>query len=220
MPRISATTLESECTPGERALLHRVLTEHELTDRHLEIGTAAAGTLKEMINSYGPDRQRPAFYVIDPLTYFENQFEKITENLKSAGIDPDSVTFWKGTTQDFLPRERANGTTFDFIFIDGDHRHYPVMIDLQWADMVRPGGFIALHDYDNSFPGVIWSVEYFLQKNPQFSVFDKAEKLIVLQKNAEQTGPGVTGSDLRGAKIAQLKFKYARSLRKRLKFLR
>ena len=217
--RASALTLESECTQAERGLLCRVLTGHELTDRHLEIGTAAGGTLKELINTYANPDKRPAFFVIDPLTYYENQFEKITRNLQSANIDPESVTFWKGTTEDFLERERAAGTTFDFIFIDGDHRHYPVMVDLQWADLVRPNGFIALHDHCDKFPGVIWSTDYFLKKNPNYRLVEKVDSLVVLQKTGPNDGKAVTPADLRASHIAQLKFKYKRSLKTRLKFL-
>jgi len=216
MERISATTLESECTQEERALLRRILSDHELRGRHLEIGTAAGGTLKELIGIYMNRPERPQFVVIDPLTYFENQLSKIQANLKSAGIDPDSVAFWQGTSTDFLARERASGVGFDFVFIDGDHRAYPVMVDLQWADMVNPGGFICLHDRSEKFPGVGWAIDRFLSRSPEFSFVQQAGTLVVLRKNIDRQGSFVTASDLWAAWWSQLKRKYIRSIRKRL----
>ena len=135
MARPSATTLESECTAEERALLMETLKNSAFSGAHLEIGTAAGGTLKEMMGQYAPDA-RPNFFVIDPLTYYPNQEDIITHNLTSAGIDPNLVTFWKGVSQDFIDPARASGQMFDFVFIDGDHRHYHVTVDLQWADCV------------------------------------------------------------------------------------
>lgn len=214
--RASAVTLESECSLAERALLCRILQGSGFSGKHIEIGTAAGGTLKELINSYPDKEERPAFCVIDPLTYYDDQFEKITWNLVSAGIDPDSVSFWKGTTADFLKRERVDGTSFDFIFIDGDHRHVPVMIDLQWADLVRPGGVIALHDHSDKFPGVIWSVAHFLKRNPNFSLVEKVDTLILLRKDAASSVRAVTGASIFAARLAQYLFKFKRSLRKRL----
>lgn len=38
--------------------------------------------------------------------------------------------------------------SIDFVYIDGDHRFDPVMMDLLcWAPKVRKGGLIMLHDY-------------------------------------------------------------------------
>ncbi|MBO6603043.1 MAG: class I SAM-dependent methyltransferase [Roseicyclus sp.] len=69
-------------------------------------------------------------------------------------MDPETVTFWEGTTHTYLKAARHDGIRFDFVFIDGDHRHYPVLVDLQWADLINPGGFICLHDRFEKFPGV------------------------------------------------------------------
>jgi len=149
----------------------------------------------------------------------QNQLEKIHTNLRSANIDPSTVTFWEGTSEDFVERERRAGTTFDFVFIDGNHSHYPVMVDLQWADMVNPGGFVCMHDHRmDKFPGVVWSATHFLKKNPNYTVQEKVDSLIVLKKNAAGSGRGVTKGDLNGAMIAQHLNKLERSLKKRFKF--
>ncbi|MGB1024078.1 MAG: class I SAM-dependent methyltransferase, partial [Paracoccaceae bacterium] len=183
MARPSATTLESECTAEERALLMETLKNSAFSGAHLEIGTAAGGTLKEMMGQYAPDA-RPDFFVIDPLTYYPDQENIITRNLISAGIDPNLVTFWKGVTQDFIDPARASGQMFDFVFIDGDHRHYYVTVDLQWADCVTKGGVIALHDHGAAFPGVGWAIDTFLAHNPDFKIEARAGSLTILRRIA------------------------------------
>jgi len=216
MGRSSEITLESECTATERAAMTAVLQDAGYTGAHLEIGTAAGGTLKELMGTYPDPATRPPFFVIDPLTYFADQLSKVKTNLSSAGIDPDSVTFWIATTQSELPRVRASGQMFDFVFIDGDHRHYPVMVDLQWADLVTVGGTVCLHDNGPQFPGVGWSIDYFLDRNPNFERIGQADTLTLLRKTAEGRKPALSASDLRAAKWAQWKFKTKRSLRRRL----
>lgn len=219
MERSSATTLQSECHPEELELLRRTLGAHDLKGRHLEIGTAAGGTLKELMLAYPDTATRPDFFVVDPMTYFKDQPAKVRQNLKSAGIDPDTVTFWIGTTEDFLETERRAGRVFDFIFVDGDHKAVPVMIDIQWADMLREGGFICFHDRRAKFPGVGWAIARFLKRNPNFREVAAARSLVVVQKTDAQTGPVISEADIKAARRAEPRLRLMRSLRKRLPFL-
>lgn len=80
MVRQSSITLESECSEAERAALRDILKNSNFTAAHMEIGTAAGGTLKELIGCY-PLGQAPQFIVIDPLSYFPDQLSKIKTNL-------------------------------------------------------------------------------------------------------------------------------------------
>lgn len=197
--RQSAITLQSECSQQERDVLIGILRDNNLSEQHLEIGTAAGGTLKEMMGVYADRETKPKFVVIDPLTYFPNQREKIELNLRNSGLDPSQVDFCVGTSKDFLEAARATETQFDFIFIDGDHKHVPAMIDLQWVDMLRPGGFVCMHDYGPKFPGVIWAADYFLRKNPNIRRHAQAGTLLVMTKTGENLRPAVTSHDLRAA---------------------
>jgi len=215
MARASATTLESECHPEELDLLRRILSDHDLTATHLEIGTAAGGTLKEIMGVYAEAESRPAFAVIDPMTYFKDQQEKVRQNLNDAGIDPDTVAFWVGTTEDFLARERSAGTAFDFIFVDGEHQAHAVMVDMQWADLLRTGGFICFHDNSTSFPGVGWAIDRFLRKNTNFEAVEQAKTLAVLRKTADGSGPCVTAADLVTARVVKGLQRFRKSMRKR-----
>ena len=93
--RASATTLEPEISAGELARVVTLLRAGQLKGRHLEIGTAAGGTLKELMRAY-PDGERPPFVVVDPMTYFPDQLAKVRRNLAAAGLDPDRVDFRVG----------------------------------------------------------------------------------------------------------------------------
>lgn len=217
MVRRSGVTLESECSEQERKVLIGILRDNSLIERHLEIGTAAGGTLKEMMGAYRDRDTKPKFVVIDPLTYFPNQKEKIELNLRNAGLDPSEVDFCAGTSNDFLSAARANETRFDFIFIDGDHKHVPAMIDLQWTDMLRSGGFVCLHDYGPKFPGVIWAADYFLKRNPNFRRHAQAGTLLVLAKTAEGRHPAVTKFDLLVAHVHKYLFRLTRPVKRFLR---
>jgi len=216
LARRSSIDLSSECSEEERALIRHILNGADLAGRHLEIGTAAGGTLKEMIGVYAQHDMCPQFVVIDPFTYYDDQLQKVRTNLTNAGIDPDSVEYWTGTTQDFIGRERQAGGSFDFVFIDGDHRHYPVMIDLQWLDLVRPGGFVCLHDRSEKFPGVGWAIDRYLANNPDVRFVEQAGTLVALEKSGSGRSRGVTSADLRAARGAQFVRKWKRSISKRL----
>src|SRR4051812_46311494 len=95
--RPSAITLASELAPAELDALLRLLQGAGLTGPHLEIGTAAGGTLKELLLAYAP-ANRPKFVVVDPMGYFPNQRVTIERNLVSAGIDPTAVDFRVATS--------------------------------------------------------------------------------------------------------------------------
>jgi hypothetical protein len=154
--RTKGHSIKSEISPAEMMGMKEVLRRSHFNGNHLEIGTAAGGTLKEIINCYV--EPRPNFFVIDPMTYFPNQFEKICQNLRSANIDPKVVTYWKGTSAQFLKSYETRDKSFDFIFIDGNHAHYFVMLDLAWCDRLSVGGVVCLHDNSPAHPGVGWAV--------------------------------------------------------------
>lgn len=49
---------------------------------------------------------------------------------------------------------------FDYIFIDAGHTEEECAADIEaWFPLVRPGGFVAGHDYDEKFPGVILAAD-------------------------------------------------------------
>lgn len=116
----------------------------------VEIGTADGGTLlawcriaREMVVSvdqplntqnwgYAPVRQR---------LYQELRYDR--PELKLHLLFGDSHA--PSTRQ--LAQDRLGGQKADLLFIDGDHSYAGVRRDYElWRDLVRPGGYIVLHD--------------------------------------------------------------------------
>ncbi len=96
--RPCATTLESELAPGELNCLLKVLSEQQFSGKHLEVGTAAGGTLWQMMRCY-PRETCPPFVVVDPLQYFPRQLTVVQKNLRANEIDPSTVDFRQTTSE-------------------------------------------------------------------------------------------------------------------------
>lgn len=215
MVRQSSITLESECSEAERAALRDILKNSNFTAAHMEIGTAAGGTLKELIGCY-PLSQAPQFIVIDPLSYFPDQLSKIKTNLASAEIDPESVDFWQGTTETFINSDRAENLNLDFLFIDADHRHFPVLVDLAWAAKVNKGGYVCFHDDQPKFPGVGWAIRRFMSNNANFKYVTKADSLVIIKKLDSSREVNISAWDLKVASLRQTLSRLGMSLKKRI----
>jgi hypothetical protein len=84
--------LAAEVSERELAARKALLKTRGLKGPHLEIGTAAGGTLKELMRCYA-DAERPRFVVVDPMRYFPDQPAIVRKNLASAGLDPKQVDF-------------------------------------------------------------------------------------------------------------------------------
>jgi predicted O-methyltransferase YrrM len=50
------------------------------------------------------------------------------------------------------------------LFIDGEHTHEAVSRDLEYADLLVPGGILVLDDASESFPGVVSAARGFLER--------------------------------------------------------
>jgi predicted O-methyltransferase YrrM len=213
-----AVGAEAECTEAEIAALVGAMSERKLTRPHLEIGTAAGGTLKRMLLAY-PSTERPKFVVVDPLTYFPRQREAIEANLASAGIDPRSVEFRVETSAKALKKALRAQESFDFILIDGNHSLRPVTEDLRWTRLLVPGGFVCLHDYEHLahvvVPGVKIALDRFLARHVNYQLKEVVGAMAVVRKldwGDLEIGHGA----LAEATVRQVAWKWSHSLRKRL----
>jgi len=213
--RRCATTLEPEMTEAELAGLQGWLAEFGLQGNHLEIGTAAGGTLCFMMNCYG-ESDCPRFSVVDRMTYFEDQRRIVDRNLADHGIEAERVEFNTMTSAAAFKIAEARGDTFDFILIDAAHKIRHVMADLRWMGRLNVGGIACFHDYAPRFSGVLWPIDRFLKRNPQFSRVGQAGTLLCIRRDAKGTGREVTVVDrlwsMAWSPILQLR----QSLRKRL----
>lgn len=80
--------------------------------------------------------------------------------LEEAGVT-SLVEFHAEMSQVALPGFLKEGRTFDFGFVDGNHRFDSVFLDLFYLGrLVRRGGVIVLDDYD--LPGIRRAVSFYL----------------------------------------------------------
>lgn len=212
--RESATTLAPEVTEAELKALTGLISEKTADGAHLEIGTAAGGTLKAMICARDPVN-RPRFVVVDPMTYFPGQREIVERNLRSAGIDPSDVEFRVGFSWPLFSRAEARGDRFSFIFVDGNHKAHHVIQDLSWARLLEPGGYLCLHDHSREHPGVVWAARHFLDRYPQYERVLQVDSLMILRKNAAPPAPEIGRIDRLSGAIATIGHNLAKSWRKR-----
>ncbi len=213
--RESATTLESEISAREMDALLGILRKSQFSGRHLEIGTAAGGTLKEMMLCY-PAGKRPHFVVVDPMTYFPDQLGKVKRNLASAGIEPAEVEFRIGKSWPAFHTAEKSGETYSFMFIDGSHKLSHVTEDLAWTRLLETGGIVCLHDYEPKFPGVTMATDRFLSQNRNYEITAHVERLIAIKKKTPSAQKEISEWDLQRAKVLSVYQQLERGIRKRL----
>ena len=68
--RQSGIDLSSECSLAERNCIAEAIKTLSIGGNFLEVGTAAGGTLKEIINTSDAAQLSSNFFVLDPLKYF------------------------------------------------------------------------------------------------------------------------------------------------------
>lgn len=181
--RRCAITLESEISDVERNALLKVLKDFSLKCTHLEIGTAAGGTLCEIYNFYkSTDREIPNFWVVDPMKYFPDQIDIVEDNLISHGVDLSKVRFLRSISSVAINEAFIENPEFDFIFIDGSHKRKYVTQDLIWTRFLKKGGILCAHDYSPKFPGVYKSIDLFLKKYKNYKLISVAETLAIIKK--------------------------------------
>ncbi len=192
--RPCATTLESEMSAGELAALRRWLHDAHGRGGHLEIGTAAGGTLCFMMGCYA-DADRPPFSVVDTMSYFQDQQDLVRKNLTQHGLDPAAVDFRVMTSDEAFRRADQAGDRFSFILVDASHKIRHVMADLRWMRLLETGGLACFHDYSPAFPGVTRPVDRFLRRNPHFKRVELTETLLCIRKEREAVRPEVGLAD-------------------------
>jgi predicted O-methyltransferase YrrM len=78
-----------------------------------------------------------------------------------------------------LPQLLSDGRSFDFGFVDGNHRFDGVFLDLYYLGMlVRRGGIVVLDDYD--LPGIKRAAAFFVT-NLNWTVEESGDDWVVLR---------------------------------------
>lgn len=207
--RQCAKTLAAEMTIAEHHLLISSLLSLNGHRPHLEIGTAAGGTLCAMLSAIPADT-RPPFVVVDPLKYFPNQLETVHRNLIEHRIDPSTVEFRAMKSVKALRESERRGEQFDFILVDGCHKIQSVTSDLKWSRQLAVGGLICFHDYLPIYPGVKMSVDRFLRKHKNYTIAGHADSLLVMRKISPSPSLEIDMSDELFARFWSLSHRVAR----------
>lgn len=213
--RPSAATLESELATDELAFLLDLVRRASLKGWHLEIGTAAGGTLCRLMRCFDPDGM-PQFVVVDPMTYFPDQMEIIRRNLRRHQLDPAKVDFRVAKSAEAFLKAEAEGDRYDFMLIDGAHKIRHVTMDLRWTRLLQVGGLVCLHDYNSRHKGVSWPVNRFLRRHRNYHREALMGSLIVLRKESPSLTAEIDRGDILWSMILSPWLQVERSLRKRL----
>lgn len=213
--RACATTLDSELSEKELEYITGLMKTEGLTDQHLEIGTAAGGTLWRLMQSY-PDESRPQFVVVDPMTYFENQYELVKENLRQHDLDAETVDFRLGKSYELFKQASDKGEQYDFIFIDGSHKYRYVMKDLCWTRLLRPGGMLCMHDYHPNTAGVIKAADFFLKRYDNYRKLDLIDSLLVIKKERLSDHKEVSHLNMLTSSVSSFVMQLQNSINKRI----
>lgn len=142
--------IPTSVTPLESAVLYKMANE--------------AGTVLEIGAWHGYSTILMAIagamvYSIDP----HNADGRDSWGIFRANIDEwnmqERIVAYRETDREALPRLIRQAARFDAAFIDGDHSHEAVSFDIRACrQLVRPGGYLALHDYVDLWPGVLTAV--------------------------------------------------------------
>lgn len=104
------------------------------------------------------------------------QFNKNVKGFNKIQINP-----YKGYSQDFVGKVND----VDFLFIDGDHSQEGCKFDFDhFEDIVKPGGYIAFHDYHpkRKEVGPTYVIEQIVSKNNNYKWMYRFDSLVVFQK--------------------------------------
>lgn len=105
----------------------------------------------------------------------KNLLNIFNENMKKFGVAEKVITK-KGYSSDFP----AEFTGIDFLFIDGDHSIPGCKNDYDlYSGKVKPGGFIAFHDYYHDRPelGPTHVVDQIIQQLNEFKFYNRFDSL-------------------------------------------
>ena len=112
-------------------------------------------------------------YAVDPWIGCEPFMQLFQNHIQHFGV-ADIVTILRAEShiaaQSFAP------ASVDMVFVDGPHDYQQVKRDIQaWVPKIKPGGYIAGHDYCPEWPGVgVAVVECFGERSFRMRVTEEA----------------------------------------------
>lgn len=216
MVRKCSYTLESEMTGEEVNEILRCIGKYKPNGIHIEIGTAAGGTMCSILKYYKfvLNFNQPTFIAVDPLSYFENQYEVICRNLKKNQLTLDNVVFEKKTSNQAFKSLKIKEIAF--LLIDGNHKLKNVVKDLRFARLLKRNGLLVVHDYSTSFPGVKIALDIFIRRCTNYEVISNVNTLLVLRKKSSTNVKEIKTLDIFLAYIFSFLLQNYASIKKRI----
>lgn len=145
-------------TPSEGNALSKWIVQEGATQT-LEVGLAYGySALHVCVGLLRTNSAQVRHTVMDPFqsTRFANCGLQVLEEAEVR----DLVEYYPKISQTQLPKFVEEQRTFDFAFVDGNHRFDSVFLDLFYLGrLVRKGGVVMLDDYD--LPGIEKVVTFF-----------------------------------------------------------
>lgn len=109
----------------------------------------------------GYDLHDPASYQ-HPMEIVERQFDRLLERF-------DNIVKYR--IESGVAVNLFKDKSLDMVYIDGLHTYEGVKKDIQiWKTKIKPGGFLAGHDYQGRFPGTMKAINEF--KHPDMTFRD------------------------------------------------
>ena len=123
---------------SEAQFIYKFIKEKSLKNT-LETGFAYARSASHIIAA-----TQSKHIAIDP---FQENYQSLgLANIKALGMD-HLLEFHADFSHNVLPAIHKEKKTFDFIFIDGDHKFDGELIDFYYSDfMLKKNGYVLLHD--------------------------------------------------------------------------
>ena len=123
-------------------------------DRIVEVGTDTGGTAVGWARAL-KENQKGRLTCVDMDAYSQNTYPRgVQTNLAKVGIPLDRVDLQQGNSLEVIPAlsKELKGQV-DIYLVDGDHRYEGALADMEnGLPMVKPGGFILVHDIDRFRP--------------------------------------------------------------------
>ncbi len=170
------TKIEGSFLPADIDFLGGYVSELKPGDIYMEIGTSFG---KSIASAIWQAKEDVKFYTCD---LFDKPAEKEgkmsrKEFFEFEGLD-EVCTFIKG---DSLKIAKKWDKRLDMIFIDGEHTYQAVKTDMAaWGYILKPGGYIVFHDYNDPQFGVKQAVDKFVSVSARFDGFVTAHEVGLL----------------------------------------
>jgi len=136
--KVPETDTASPVKVSEAQFIYKFIREKNLKST-LETGFAYARSASHIIAA-----TESKHIAIDP---FQENYQNLgLSNIKALGME-HLLEFHADFSHNVLPTIHKDKKTFDFIFIDGDHKFDGELIDFYYSDFIlENNGFVLLHD--------------------------------------------------------------------------